>query len=282
VERVFTSEDAKIIIQIPIQEHIQDFMAWHYDKRGIFSVKSAYRVAVDSAARESISGLTSSSSAAEEHGNLDWHKIWSLPLPKKVLHFLWRLSTNSLPLRMKLHHRGMQVDTRCPLCFRLDEDGGHCFVKCKKVKHVWRRAQLEHIRLKLITCVNALDFIEEILKLPKEDKLKTCLLLWLWWHERNKANAGEVIKSTDDFLSSCDYHFRNIMKAKQEEKRPKQLLKRPWSQPPPGILKINTDTAFQKTSRAGGWGFIIRDDQGTALAAGAGHLERVTDALPPC
>ena len=101
-------------------------------KKGIFSVKSAYRVAVDTTARESISGLTSSSSADEEGGGLNWQKLWLLPLPNKVLQFLWRLSTDSLPLRMKLRHRGMQVDTLCPVCFRLDEDGGHCFVKCKK------------------------------------------------------------------------------------------------------------------------------------------------------
>jgi hypothetical protein len=87
VERVFTSEDAKIITQIPIQEHIQDFMAWHYDKRGIFSIKSAYRVAVDSAARESISGLTSSSSAGEEHGNLIGTRYGRYPSPKRCFTF---------------------------------------------------------------------------------------------------------------------------------------------------------------------------------------------------
>ena len=97
-----------------------------------FFGKSAYRVAVDSAPRESITRLTSSSSPDEEAGGLNWQKLWPLPLSNKVLHFLWRLSTDSLPLHMKLQHGGMQVDTLCPVCFRLDEDGGHCFVKCKK------------------------------------------------------------------------------------------------------------------------------------------------------
>ncbi|KAF8732917.1 hypothetical protein HU200_015267 [Digitaria exilis] len=25
----------------------------------------------------------------------------------------------------------MDIDTRCPVCWRFDEDGGHCFLKCK-------------------------------------------------------------------------------------------------------------------------------------------------------
>nr|XP_051187946.1 uncharacterized protein LOC127301723 [Lolium perenne] len=35
-----------------------------------------------------------------------WKKIWRLPLPNKVLHFLWRVANYSLPLRMKLQRRG--------------------------------------------------------------------------------------------------------------------------------------------------------------------------------
>jgi hypothetical protein len=34
------------------------------------------------------------------------------------------LTTNSLPLCMNQKRRGMDVDTRCPLCLRIDEDGG--------------------------------------------------------------------------------------------------------------------------------------------------------------
>ncbi|KAM0833236.1 hypothetical protein ACQ4PT_064381 [Festuca glaucescens] len=53
----------------------EDFIAWHFDKKD------------------------------GENGNFNWKKLWSLPLPGKVLHFLWRVTTYTLPLRMKLHHR---------------------------------------------------------------------------------------------------------------------------------------------------------------------------------
>jgi hypothetical protein len=89
VKQTFVPEDADIILQIPIQEHTDDFIACHYDKKGMLSVKSAYRVVVDSI--ESPSGLTSTSSADEGNGDFNWP--WSLPFPNKVLHFLWQPAT---------------------------------------------------------------------------------------------------------------------------------------------------------------------------------------------
>ena len=42
-----------------------------------------------------------------------------------------------------------------------------------------------------------------------------------------------------------------------------------------GILKINTDGSFIEDTQSGGWGFTIRNDQGTLLAAGVGKLRHV-------
>ena len=46
-----------------------------------------------------------------------------------------------------------------------------------------------------------------------------------------------------------------------------------------GILKINTDGSFIEDTQSGGWGFTIRNDQGTLLAAGAGNLNHVSSPL---
>jgi hypothetical protein len=97
-------------------------------------VKSAYKVARDSEALESIMGLPSCSFSDDEAHGFNWGKLWSLSLPNKVLHFLWRIATKSLRFHMKMRRRGMDVNPRCPMCFRLNEDGGHIFYKCKMVK----------------------------------------------------------------------------------------------------------------------------------------------------
>ena len=54
-----------------------------------------------------------------------WKKIWSIDCPPKIKHFLWRLSHNTLAVTRVLKKRGMKLDTRCCLCGRLDENGGH-------------------------------------------------------------------------------------------------------------------------------------------------------------
>ena len=44
VRDTFWSEDANQSMQIPLREGVQDFIAWHYDTRGLHSVKSAYKL----------------------------------------------------------------------------------------------------------------------------------------------------------------------------------------------------------------------------------------------
>jgi hypothetical protein len=62
--------DAEVILATVIRDDFKDFPAWHYDSKGLFSVKSAYRVYVQ--IRDA--NVLSSSKNAEE--GLFWRKIW--------------------------------------------------------------------------------------------------------------------------------------------------------------------------------------------------------------
>ena len=50
-----------------------------------------------------------------------------------------------------------------------------------------------------------------------------------------------------------------------------------WQRPAPTFLKVNCDAAFQRESGAGGWGYIIRDDEGDLISAGRGQLSHILD-----
>jgi len=106
---------------------MEDWPAWHFEGRGLFSVKSAYKVAV--ARREAVASWDASSSGTkgQEEGEFEWRKIWQLHVPNKVKVFFWQLAHNSLPVRRNLARRGVLIDTRCPVCQRCDEDCGHIF-----------------------------------------------------------------------------------------------------------------------------------------------------------
>ena len=45
------------------------------------------------------------------------------------------------------------------------------------------------------------------------------------------------------------------------------------------MLKINSNGAFNPATRKGGWGFVIRDSQGTEIHAGAGAVPNALNAL---
>ncbi|CAN1154265.1 hypothetical protein LINPERPRIM_LOCUS41035 [Linum perenne] len=63
-----------------------------------------------------------------------WQKLWSLNLPPKMLHFVWRLGRGVLPLRTILRRRRIEVPSRCGLCGNGDETSLHVFGTCEVAK----------------------------------------------------------------------------------------------------------------------------------------------------
>jgi hypothetical protein len=129
VHDMFWEEDYKLILALPVLEGQDNSMAWHYDKHGKFSVKSAYRVCRDYSLRQRRSGA--SQGASGQRICPCWKQIWEIKCPNKIKHFLWRFTHNSHPLRCNLARRGMKLDVKCPVYGREGEDGGHLFFKCK-------------------------------------------------------------------------------------------------------------------------------------------------------
>jgi hypothetical protein len=136
IRDTFWEEDAQLILAIPLHGGMENRAAWHFDKKGAFSVKSAYKVFRANHVICSRSGGASSSNS-DPGRNILWSKIWNIQCANKVKHFVWRFCHNSHPLHMNLKRRGMVLDTRCVVCNRLDEDGAHLFFKCKPMVKVW-------------------------------------------------------------------------------------------------------------------------------------------------
>lgn len=139
-----------MIRAIPVHSDMDDVLAWHFDTRGIFSVnhnpsRSPTRCIESMLLRTTRRGVASSVANGRQEDNF-WRKLWKLKCSGKIKHFLWRMAHNSLALRVNLRRRGMELDTKCVMCNRLDEDGGHLFLKCKLVKQLWRELNLEDVR----------------------------------------------------------------------------------------------------------------------------------------
>lgn len=109
--------------------------------------------------------------------------------------------------------------------------------------------------------------------------MEVVLLLWNWWFARNKINAGEHGFSPEEVVFRVKNMLHELSALKPVEQRRGNTEIKRWLPPQRGKLKLNVDGAFHADRKTGGWGFVLRDEVGHALCAGAGRLEFVSDGI---
>uniref|UniRef100_A0ACD5VHH0 Uncharacterized protein n=1 Tax=Avena sativa TaxID=4498 RepID=A0ACD5VHH0_AVESA len=180
---------------------------------------------------------------------------------------------------MNIGRRGVELDTRCVICNRLFEDGGHLFLRCKEVKACWRVLELEDVRTQLCACPSPLQLLEKVFALPAETKLRVIALLWCWWTERNKVNHQERRLGVEEFRFLI---LRLTAEWKEHLEKEIMVPARPtrcWLPPPVDVIKINVDGSFLDNSNTGGWGAIGRNHTGEPVFAACGRIPAAAEAL---
>lgn len=237
---------------------MEDTWVWHHEVKWIFTVKLAYRLA----RKFERINIAEGSHRDGRDQDFNWNYIWSAPCPAKIKQFLWRFAHNSLPLRMSIRRRGVDCETCCPVCRRLNEDGGHLFLHCKFVRNVWRTPDMEPEHALLTRCNGPKAMLEHIFSRPTKQKILCIAMLWTRWNVRNKINAGEGVYNLDDV---CFRIWRSAIEYEKFFLKQEKLAQPPptsCSLPDETCLNINIDGSFDAGTRSGGWGFIIRDHQG--------------------
>jgi hypothetical protein len=140
---VFLPMDAELIANIPLSTRSQsDFWAWHYEWNGLFTVRSAYRMLINTREQRSAwleDRLGSSRVSEEEKG---WSMLWKVKVPSKLKVFLWRLARQSLPTADVAHHRHMAPHSMCVVCGEQDS-WRHSLLDCLQARSVWALAPEE-------------------------------------------------------------------------------------------------------------------------------------------
>ncbi|CAN1179952.1 Putative ribonuclease H protein At1g65750, partial [Linum perenne] len=102
---------------------------WRYEKKGNYSVRSAYRV------------------ASEEVGAINvyyrdgpWNLLWQQSLPPKSKIMFWKMAHNILATRQALRRRGIDLDVRCGICAGATETMEHIFFECSIAVDCWNRS----------------------------------------------------------------------------------------------------------------------------------------------
>ncbi|XP_062232870.1 uncharacterized protein LOC133930222 [Phragmites australis] len=277
-------DDADVILKsrIPVRER-EDFPAWHFEKNGVFSVKSAYRLAWN------LSGLSSrshSSSSAPDDQRKLWKVLWRTDVQPKVSVFAWRLAHDSLPTMRNKWRRTLESTGVCKICGHEVEDGHHATVRCSKAMAL-RLAVREYWELpdEFLLKYTGPDWLLVLLdSIPTKMKTNLLLVLWRSWHLRNDIIHEKGLASIADSVSFLKNFRETLSPVWQQEVDHKGklpisecIIPEPirrnratsddvvWRPPPEGWAKINVDGAFRPESGEASVGIIARDCRGLVL-----------------
>ena len=99
IKQIFFQHEAEEVLNIRIPEiEGMDILAWHFEKNDIFSVRSAYKLAVELNCND-----CSTSSSADRK---NFEAIWATPVPQKIKKFHLEVGLNGLVVqtnRLKCH-----------------------------------------------------------------------------------------------------------------------------------------------------------------------------------
>jgi hypothetical protein len=184
-------------MQIPIRSGREDLEASHYNRSGMFSVKSAYHCPWEyKFGARSIQVPASTASR-----NWLWKCLWKLKTPTKIKIFGWRAIKGLLPCRAILANRHIGDSGGCLVCQAGAKDIKHMIFTCERARQVWRSLRIkEKIQRLIITDRSGSVILEEIL--TRDDQIQNLevgfaelviIAAWYIWWERRQLVHGETI-----------------------------------------------------------------------------------------
>ena len=264
VQSTFLPLDASAIMGIPLCERPQqDTLVWGGTQNGRYSVRSGYRLLMDESLKNN-PGCSNNSQLAQL-----WKSIWTLFVPPKVRHFIWRACHESLPTRANLHRRHILDDERCETCKLSGETAIHAIWNCPSLGIVWSSMPWKGA-MNGISFLSFLDLFQFITtNQPNHETELFAMICWSLWYHRNRKRLSQPTEPLDRLVVRAqellsEYHSTHSPSLNP----PPVVLPRPaWNPPEPGRYKVNFDGAVFENSGEAGIGVIIRNCNGEPMAA---------------
>lgn len=183
IQQIFSPFDASEIINIRLPlTNVEDSIAWHHEKFGLFTVRSAYKLAM----LNRVTGPQTSSSTDNIDDRSMWDVIWKAKIPEKIKIFAWRVATNTLATKMNKCKRMLATDNTCDICGNAVENEYHMVVACTKSRAL-RQEMRPHWNLpkEKNFWYTREDWLQGLLGTCNVDiRNKILLLFWRAWHLR--------------------------------------------------------------------------------------------------
>ncbi|WJX23528.1 hypothetical protein P8452_12731 [Trifolium repens] len=278
---IFPEPVATNIINTPLLAEVhEDKLTWIFEKHGCYSVRSGYKNYIK---------MTTSIQPQRVDG--DWSSIWQIKAPPKTKHLLWRVCRGCLPTRTRLHERHVPCPSDCPICSNGDEDDLHVFFTCFHSQQVWLAAGLRDIITpRLLAFDNVKAILFDICKNELDDVAgAVAMIMWCLWNNRNNCVWNGIKDTAKDVASRAahmlhDWRAINYLQQHSAQTTTAVLINSSlapsqqqqainfelprWQRPRPYWWKCNVDASFTQNPSITGWGWCIRNSNGSFIAAG--------------
>ena len=263
VRSIFLPLEAETILSIPISSmNPADSQVQAKTSNGIFSVKSAYKVAVwYLEVSKGIEGRPGCSDTSKMEAI--WKLMWSLKFPNKVKHFFQRACKNALPTKQCLMHRKVVKEDKCDLCGEC-ESLGHILWGCKVAKEAWSEtsSKLDRLNRPLKDFLNVVWLL--MASSSEKDWVKFAITAWLLQNNRNSVRFGGKCKNgktidgeariyMEAFQAAC------LTKGQKNQPAPRAIH---WNPPSQGMYKVNADAGCLRSKGAVELGWSLEMTKG--------------------
>ncbi|XP_024014707.1 uncharacterized protein LOC112088547 [Eutrema salsugineum] len=273
IQRLVVEEDAEIILSMRVNSRSEkDLLGWHYNKTGLYTVKSGYWLAAHTHKRI----------LHPPSGNANLKQlIWKLKIAPKIKHFLWRVVSSAIPTGENLKRRHMTRNSLCLRCLSSEETSNHLFFECTYAQQIWRASGFPNPSV-INMGLNFEEKLEAILKrsslLPHRVHQYALWIFWRIWKSRNtllfqqkqipwlttlklaESDAKEWLDVYQlvDRYNQPDFHQKPTSMARHHR----------WLRAKEGWLKCNYDGMYIKERNNAKAGWILRDENGVFKGAG--------------
>lgn len=265
VYSLFQTQEAKAITRLPLSRFgAADKRVWHWTRNGMFTVKSAYYVALE--VLQDKNRCASGRGETSGTSRTPWNKLWKLDIPNKVKIFLWKACKAILPTNDFLHNRHCSGSPSCILCGGIKEDVKHALFDCRWAREIWQMWAQNHDASWLSRNGGFSDLMWSL----TDDGDPTiaadiAMIQWQIWfrrnrfiHEGKRMNAYKILDKAIDLRNEYAAANKQIHSQIAQHSHLNNAAQ-VWQPPHQNCFKLNVDGATFSSQGKVGIGAVLRN-----------------------
>ena len=241
LNRFFLPFEAEEIASIPLSIRLpDDKQVWAATPNGLFSVRSAYKLALE-LEKDEVAGSSSDGS----HLRRFWKRLWSCQIPHKIRHFAWTAARDILPTKANLVARKILVDGNCEECGLCAKSFYLLFWECSKARDTWAHSPFLS-SLSAVPFRSLFYFLWYIIleaDWSMEDIGLAITIAWALWYNKNEVIHGKPRKAGLKLVDWCKNYLDEYWSANRTSVNPPAHLEVALSPSNFPSHKVNVDAA---------------------------------------